>query len=640
MNFDFYIFGVPHGFDIFRNDTAGYFQSLFYDGSRENTKLTIHRKANGEVSYSYLRYNFMANGDREGSFFGMSAVFANQYCTNPVKLYRLFDTVYTEIILKGKVLLEEVTEIPTVQAKFLIRTFKDAISEVNLIESVIREKIDTAFANDFKSFDNTFKQSDENILVEINLDAGNDGINNELRKNHFVSISPEFKKQIKLRNATIADLEKKQIVITNRIADDALLDLSDEKNIDIVRSNVVKFGKYITGIQNYIQPHLEYQQGQLSQLKQYLDKNTDRLDTLQNKIAKNTNSKKNENSNTVTDEFSFTLNGIRYTDIDELLSALEKEIKTDNKIRAIEACDFIINWQESTSVQKQKAEDLKKQVDTKPSPILFFLNKHKLSITIAAAVVVALVIVIAFAFNRTPLTEEEIRERERVAQQVHKGDSLLLLSVEQLSSDVFLRARGYFEEAGRQDRINDANSRGVAHYTARATTAASAGSIQGYEQAISYLEKTREFGNDPTVAIAGHQAEIAQLRGTTGTIVTDRGTPPPPPPQYNQPNITIEIVGDFGGFYLYDVITLKAVHPDGTLHNRGRWFLNGFEAVDGYSQYNNPISVRFIRVGQGSSSVAGYGYPNSSQAERRQAGNIRYIQRINNRRPASINVPR
>ena len=283
MNFDFNIFGVPNGFDSFKGDgDAGDFQSFFYDGSRENAKLTIHRKASGQVSYSYLRYNFLANGSRAGSFLGMSVAFTNQYCTDPTKLYRLFETVYKDVILKRKVLLEKVTDNSAVQAKFLVNTFKEVANEINLIESVIRKNIDTRFANDFKPIDNTFVQGDENILVEINIEEGNKAINDELKKYHFVSISSEFKKRTeKLPFSNIKELEKQQRDITDWFA--GLFDLNDE-NINTIKQNIDKFETNITETKKYIQPFLKYHQEELSQLEKDLHKNTEWLNAWKERI--------------------------------------------------------------------------------------------------------------------------------------------------------------------------------------------------------------------------------------------------------------------------------------------------------------------------------------------------------------------
>ena len=107
MEVQFYIYGVPEGFDLYGGtpDDIGYFQ-LYYDSSRENAKLTIHRRHNGQVVYSFLCYNLISGGGRAGAFFGMSAVFNGIYCTDTNNLYKLFEGTYKTILQQGILLRE------------------------------------------------------------------------------------------------------------------------------------------------------------------------------------------------------------------------------------------------------------------------------------------------------------------------------------------------------------------------------------------------------------------------------------------------------------------------------------------------------------------------------------------------------
>lgn len=189
----FYVFGVPDGFDLYQGDASdtSYYQ-LFYDGSKENTKLAVHRKANGQVSYSYLKYRMFSVEGRPGAFFGMSVVFNDEYCGDTAKLYRLFDSVYEEIIIKKKILLEEVKGSAVAQAKFLIRNFKQQEIELRTIAAIILKNIESKFVNDIYALDSTFKQGKLNLIRKINANKGNDAILNALRDYYWVSVSPEY----------------------------------------------------------------------------------------------------------------------------------------------------------------------------------------------------------------------------------------------------------------------------------------------------------------------------------------------------------------------------------------------------------------------------------------------------------------
>ncbi len=206
MNVKFYIFGTPEIFDLYFGtaDDISYFQ-IFYDGSNEDVKLSIHRKANGDVSYSYLRYKFISGSGRTGSFFGMSVVFNGQYCDDTTKLYRLFDTVYKDIILKNNSFISETKGNPQVQAKFLIRNFSERADEAKNIESIILRNIENAFANGILPLDSSFKLGKPNVIRKMNINIDNGILLNALRNYSWVSISPDYSEEI------IEQLDKNRI---------------------------------------------------------------------------------------------------------------------------------------------------------------------------------------------------------------------------------------------------------------------------------------------------------------------------------------------------------------------------------------------------------------------------------------------
>ena len=189
----FYMFGVPDGFDFFQgsaNDKS-YFQDSFYDRSQENTKLVIHRKVNGEVSYSYLKYRFLSCESRLGAFFGMSVVFTGEYCKDTAKLYRLFEFAYN-IILENKTLLEEIKGNANSQGKFLIHTFSEQEAKIRNIENTVLVNIKDNFANDICPIDSSFVQGKANVVRKINTQQDNKVIVEALQTYSWVSYSPDY----------------------------------------------------------------------------------------------------------------------------------------------------------------------------------------------------------------------------------------------------------------------------------------------------------------------------------------------------------------------------------------------------------------------------------------------------------------
>ncbi|MDH6303908.1 hypothetical protein M2459_000240 [Parabacteroides sp. PF5-5] len=239
MNFVFKIFGIPHVFDLHQGNEDEKKHFLTFDnGSRENTKLVIHRMENGWVSYSYLRYNFITSDGHDNSWFGMSVMFENAYCRDIENLFELFDTVYKDVILKNGKLLTTISDDPKAQAKYLVRTFAEANGEVKLIESNIINNLKKYFADDILPLNSSFTPSYASI--KLNSKVGNTAFLEALREYSHVSISPEYKnsEEIIFSPEAIAELDnlieknKKLNNIQTQLSklNDALWDIRKELN--------------------------------------------------------------------------------------------------------------------------------------------------------------------------------------------------------------------------------------------------------------------------------------------------------------------------------------------------------------------------------------------------------------------------
>ena len=194
----FHIFGVPDGFDILNGtpDITPYFQR-YYNGSEENTKYSIHRDSKGNITYAYLKYNLSSYQSRTGSFFGMSLTFFNEYCTDPMKLYELFDFVYANKVLgrsADKGLLQKIEVESKIQARYLIPNFgsaKDYIQQE--IEFVLLNNITKLFANSFQPISVLFKNDQSHLVAQIPFaDANNEKIISLLHTYNRIAISPDW----------------------------------------------------------------------------------------------------------------------------------------------------------------------------------------------------------------------------------------------------------------------------------------------------------------------------------------------------------------------------------------------------------------------------------------------------------------
>ena len=230
MNFVFKIFGAPYTFDIYgsNQEDTNYFQ-LYDDGSNEEVKLTVHRKANGEVCYSYLRYNMISSSGRTGAFFGMAVVFQNEYCRDVENLYKLFDAVYQNILETG-ILLQKI-ENSTHQAKYLIAHFSDAPTEVTRIENIIYNNLQKNYSQDILPINSSFStNSKELIMLPMNKEA-NVSLLTELRKRAWISFSPIYNSQVILSREYINTLKTNTRIIRDK-------ELSEITNL-LVRINLL-----------------------------------------------------------------------------------------------------------------------------------------------------------------------------------------------------------------------------------------------------------------------------------------------------------------------------------------------------------------------------------------------------------------
>ena len=195
----FHIFGVPDGFDILNGtpDITPSFQR-YYNGSEENTKFSIHRESNGDITYAYLKYNLSSYQSRTGSFFGMSLTFSKEYCTDPMKLYKLFDFVYANKVLgcsADKGLLQKIEVESKIQARYLIPNFGSAKEYIQQeIEFVLLNNITKLFANSFQPIGVLFKNDQSHLTAQIPLaDANNEKIISLLHTYNRIAISPDWK---------------------------------------------------------------------------------------------------------------------------------------------------------------------------------------------------------------------------------------------------------------------------------------------------------------------------------------------------------------------------------------------------------------------------------------------------------------
>ena len=213
----FYIFGVPDGFDMLEGtrQEISYFQR-FYDGSTEDTKFTSHRDSNGNVTYTFLKYNLSSGKSRTGSFFGMSLAFSGVYCNHPLRLYELFDYVYQNHVLcntsdASKGILKSIAN-SDIKAQYLITRFEDRKEHINFVEKVFQHNLatDDMLTGSFYPLDPGFKNENQYLVVKLPLvvefedekqrkqyrERFEESLIGRFREYSYVTVSPDWKLQV------------------------------------------------------------------------------------------------------------------------------------------------------------------------------------------------------------------------------------------------------------------------------------------------------------------------------------------------------------------------------------------------------------------------------------------------------------
>lgn len=202
----FFIFGVPDGFDLLDGTTGyvTYFQKFYISDSKENTRFSIHRDAKGNITYTYLKYNLSSANSRAGSFFGMSLIFQNVYCGDPLSLFKLFDMVYNTYILidetkekEGKAIgfIRPIHGNKDIQARYdKITRFQDKRDYIqHYIENVLLANINDNFKNDFYLIDSSFSNEQPDLVVQEPLQSvSNERLLADLRQFNRVAVSPDW----------------------------------------------------------------------------------------------------------------------------------------------------------------------------------------------------------------------------------------------------------------------------------------------------------------------------------------------------------------------------------------------------------------------------------------------------------------
>lgn len=192
-NPQFYIFGVPDGFDMYNAtpERISLFQLLYDSDCRDRRKMAIYRNAdNSEVSYLYLRYNMQSVKGRPNSFLGMALTFSERYyCTDIPKLLNLFEEIYSALS-KDVILTTRI--IPSAgQARYRIGRFAEGTAAIIKIEEFVEEQTRGWFGDCVVQMDETFRLNTQSVSLKqgLYLDTKSEHIIANLKTASWVYLS-------------------------------------------------------------------------------------------------------------------------------------------------------------------------------------------------------------------------------------------------------------------------------------------------------------------------------------------------------------------------------------------------------------------------------------------------------------------
>ncbi len=190
MNFDLYLFGKSH--EIHEQIPTAKYSKLFQKFTKiqiTSSQLTILQRA-ANIYYTYSRKLSKNNGN----YFGICLIFTEKaFCKDLEKLYRLFDAVYDDVIIKNGILLKEING----QIAFTTSTLKKYDAEVKNIESIIRRNINRLFEANFIKIESSFQQSKRQYEpLKVDIAKGNEYFLKMAKENPWLVILPNKERSL------------------------------------------------------------------------------------------------------------------------------------------------------------------------------------------------------------------------------------------------------------------------------------------------------------------------------------------------------------------------------------------------------------------------------------------------------------
>lgn len=187
MDFSFIAYGVTKGFSCMEDKNSEKIKGFYCPDS--GTKMEVRKYADNSVGYHFLMYpqkgeSFSDKDGRNGSFFGMSLFFNNNYCKNPQKIFKIFETIYDKSI-KNKL----IKEFDNGNRKYAIDSFSNPKVEEYMCKAFVNVMQNPELQlspQDFVPF--KFEKA-ENGIWKLNIAEANAFISSKIKSPHDIEFS-------------------------------------------------------------------------------------------------------------------------------------------------------------------------------------------------------------------------------------------------------------------------------------------------------------------------------------------------------------------------------------------------------------------------------------------------------------------
>jgi hypothetical protein len=199
MDCSFIAYGVTNGFSCMNDKNSEKVKGFYCPDS--GTKMEVRKYSDNSVGYHFLMYpqkgeSFCNNHGRSGSFFGMSLFFKDNYCKNPQKIFKMFETLYDKSI-KNKL----IKEFDNGNRQYAIDSFSNPKVEEYMCKAFLNvmQNPEMQFSpQDFAPF--KFEKADKGVW-KLNIAEANAFISSKIKSPHDIEFSRSNPMYLQNQNA-------------------------------------------------------------------------------------------------------------------------------------------------------------------------------------------------------------------------------------------------------------------------------------------------------------------------------------------------------------------------------------------------------------------------------------------------------